>query len=136
VSRHRAFTVELARRDRSRNPSDIWRWLVGAALNQARRASGETYGARLDRGGQERWALMEFGREVAHAPPCPLDRGDLGAGLTIEIFIRAVRAFCEAGDDGRRAMFAPLLRASAEALDQLMDRAGVPHGRGWPEDAA
>ena len=121
--RRRPFAVEQHRRQVARTPADVWRQLVGAAKLQARRATGEVFGVSTDGGEAERWALMEFGKQVAHAPELPLDPHDNGAGHGRAIFIRAAAAFCAAGIEGRRRLFAPVLLAAAEAVEGLMDEA-------------
>jgi hypothetical protein len=129
MSRRRPFAVEMVRRERVRSSADVWRWLAAAALLQARRANGEVFGPSPDRGGAERWSMMQFGLEVAHAPPAPFVEADEAAIAMARGFRTTVAAFVRAGEEGDRRILAPVLAAQAEALSALMDRAGVEDGR-------
>jgi hypothetical protein len=121
--RHRPFAVEKVRREGARSPAEFWRTLLWAAKLQARRATGEVSGVSTEGGESERWALMSFGKDAAHAPPPPLEAHDNGGRLATEIFLGAAKAFAQAGTDGRRRLFAPVLQASAEVLEGLLAEA-------------
>jgi hypothetical protein len=121
--RRRPFAIEKVRRDGARTAAEFWRSLLWAAKLQAGRARGEVSGVSAEGGDSERWALINFGKEAAHAPPPPLAAHDNGAMLATEIFLRAARAFSAAGTDGRRRLFAPMLQAAAEGMEGLLDEA-------------
>jgi hypothetical protein len=66
---------------------------------------------------------MDFARHLVDPPVSPFSLKDNGANAAASLFITTCRAFCAAGNDGRRLLFAPVLASAADLVEQLLERA-------------
>lgn len=117
--RARPFAVEQVRRQAEMSPAVRWRKLLHHGRQAAARALGEISGPEPDRGGSERWSLMDFAREASLADTPPFARQDADTTNCVALFRAAARAFAQASA-GRRKTVAPALLAAAQVIEDLM----------------
>lgn len=119
MARHRAFTIEQARRKATMTPHVRCRRLALQALQLGGGALGEMTGAQPDAGGTARWSLIGFNDELASAPemlPPALSHTD--GRNAWRVLLVCGRAFVAASPARRRA-FAPALIAAAQLVEDL-----------------
>lgn len=117
--RFRRFTVEQARKEADL-PSDVrLRRLIGRVRIVTARANGEAGSLGRDPEELERWDLSALYRDAANASLLEAVAG-VDARAALGVFSAALRAFAEC-EAGNKRVFAPMLEASARALEDLLE---------------
>jgi hypothetical protein len=123
MGRPRPFAVEQVRRRASIDAPTQWRRLLAQARMAAARANGEAFGPTPDKGGGERWVLLDLMADGSDGCPAPFPAGHVTGLGASAAFMLTARTFLNARPHERRIL-ASALTASAQAVEALMGETG------------